>query len=151
MLHKDSKVWAAKYIETITDYQKAEPARKHTAVPVTALPVSTETFEFFINLLDIRLPTNDEKRLVFSSYYIFFLTWAVLRIRSSKVQLLTGKWGQLSDQQFNDLQAKIRKWATKKVRKISRVLHPDKCRFKQSPWSEDSQDALAFINKGTNR
>ena len=61
---------------------------------------------------------------------------------------MTGKFKRLDYHQFDSLQAEIRKLVTKKIRKISRVLHPDKCRLKQSPWVDSSRDALAFINKG---
>ena len=73
------------------------------------------------------------------------------RIDDIKVLLLTGKRKKLDYHQFDSLQEEVRKLVTKKIRKISRVLHPDKCRLKQSPWVDSSRDALAFINKGTNR
>ena len=72
----------------------------------------------------------------------------IFSIEDSKVLLLTGKMKRLDHKEFESLQADIRKLVTKKIRKISRVLHPDKCRLTQSPWVDSSRDALAFINKG---
>lgn len=118
----------ANYIEHITRAQVQEPIRKNPESPV-----QIDTFEFFINLLNIPLPNSEDER-----------------IESSKVLLLTGKFKRLDYHQFDSLQAEIQKLVTKKIRKISRVLHPDKCRLKQSPWVDSSRDALAFINKGKN-
>ena len=120
-------------------FQKIEPTRKNPS-----LPVSTETFKFFTNLLLIRLPNEEKER--FLSVHLFFDMGC---FRDSSCQLFAREWSQFSYNGYNYLEAGVRKLVTKKVRKISRVLHPDKCRFKQSPWSESSQDALAFINKGT--
>ena len=144
----------ANYIEHITKSQVQEPIRKNPESPV-----QIETFEFFINLLNIPLPNSEDERFVpirnpsqhfrdsfrnsFCTHWSFYF-----RIESSKVLLLTGKFKRLDYHQFDSLQGEIRKLVTKKIRKISRVLHPDKCRLKQSPWVDSSRDALAFINKG---
>ena len=123
------------------EFQKKEPTRN------PALPVSTETFKFFTTLLLIRLPNDEKER--FLSVHLFFFHMSCFRMRTCSFELFAREWNQFSFNAYNYLQAEVRKLVTKKVRKISRVLHPDKCRFKQSPWSESSQDALAFINKGT--
>jgi len=118
----------ADYIEHIVRSQVLEPIRKNPESPV-----QIETFEFFISLLNIPLPNSEDER-----------------IEQMKVLMLTGKRKKLDYHQFDSLQGEVRKLVTKKIRKISRVLHPDKCRLKQSPWVDSSRDALAFINKGKN-
>jgi len=62
------KAQAAKYIEKTTEFQKGEPRRLNPGQPVPK-----KTFEFFINLLNIPLPSNEEKRFV-AALYLYFLT-----------------------------------------------------------------------------